>query len=1075
MAFGGATEIAKLYATIGMDASDFSRAMAGVDKDLSGFQKGMAGLQSAVGTGLKVAAGVAVTAVASLGAGIVKATSAAADMEQAIADTGAAMNLSADETAQLKSLITDLGLDPNLKVSATEAAQAIDSLGRNGLNVTQILDGAAKSTVLLANATGAEFGTAADIATDVMQQFNITAKDMDKAVSAISGVTIASKFTIDDYRLAIAQAGGVASSVGVSFDDFNAVIAATSPLFASGSDAGTSFKTFLQRLAPTTNTAKDAMKELGLITADGTNKFFDASGAMKGMDEIAAILDNAFGGLSEEQKNNAASTIFGTDAMRTLFGIMNAGQDGILEYKKNIGNTSAEELAARRMDTLKGAFEIFGGIVETISLGVGDKFLPVVRKIVEWASNLASDYGPKVIDWFGKLANWLSTATDMVIALLSGGDRFSEWLTTVPEPVADVVKGVMAFYEGAKALFKGIGDVIGQFVKWQDVLVAVAAVAASVIIPAIGALIAAAWPIVATFAAIVAAVAALRIAWQNDFLGIKTFTLEAFKYLKENFGGLFTAIQQFGKGALKEIHDWLTGNDTDFKNLNAIWTKAKETFAKVFTDMGNALRTFGDFLWTEFRDRFPAAANVLEGAVNGLKWVWDQAWSAIKGIVKSGLEGIAGWLQQYTGMWKGDWQSTMDHLVSGQGITALRILFTQNIPGWIKGMVLEGIHWVGRMKQNLIDRWYDIKTDASAKWGDIVNEVTYKWNYWLNEGKRILIELHAQYVSGTNRIKNAIQIAWNEIVDWTTKKWDEWFSWFKPSEWWQMGKDLLQGLWDGLKSIWDNGSGGGIWGWSKARWQELKDGFSIAFEEHSPSRWFMRGGQNIMEGLQLGLSSGVGGVNATFDSFSEGLKDRARALNLSLEGSITDIGRRIISLQNYKESIANIGDTINQQLAGYNFPTTVTGSLTQYTPHESTPLDPVTAYFGRSTDYSDNYLPGHGVYSTIGSMVNFISGYADDFLSSVMSFANTLDYGTLRAARIGSQSDQSYIGAAQALGNPAQNESRLVDAIYSLIEHLRNAPTATTQFHLGSAPQRTGNAADDMASVVQYLSVLYSS
>ena len=51
-------------------------------------------------------------------------------------------------------------------------------------------------------------------------------------------------------------------SVGMSFDDFNATIAAISPLFNSGTDAGTGLKTFIQRLVPTTNEAADAIESL---------------------------------------------------------------------------------------------------------------------------------------------------------------------------------------------------------------------------------------------------------------------------------------------------------------------------------------------------------------------------------------------------------------------------------------------------------------------------------------------------------------------------------------------------------------------------------------------------------------------------------------------------------------------------------------------------------------------------------------------------------------------------------------------------------------------------------------------
>ena len=164
-----------------------------------------------------------------------------------------------------------------------EAAQAIEMLGRNGLDTQQILDGAARSTVLLANATGGEFAQSADIATDVMALWNIEGENMSQAVDGITNVVNNSKFSIDDYALAQAQGGGVAAAAGVELDQFNTVIAGISPLFASGSDAGTSFKTFLQRMVPQSNKAADAMASLGI-------SFFDANGNMKDMGEIAGML-----------------------------------------------------------------------------------------------------------------------------------------------------------------------------------------------------------------------------------------------------------------------------------------------------------------------------------------------------------------------------------------------------------------------------------------------------------------------------------------------------------------------------------------------------------------------------------------------------------------------------------------------------------------------------------------------------------------------------------------------------------------------------------------------------------------
>ena len=331
----------------------------------------------------------------------------AASMEQGVADIRSVMGTTAEQTQKLSDLITDLGIDPKLKVTATEASRAIETLAKNGVGLDSILGGAARSTVLLSNSTGGDFATSADVATSAMAQFKIRADAMSGAVDQIVGVTRNSKFDINDYRLAISQAGGVAASVGVSFDDFNAAIADIAPLFASGSDAGTSFKTFLQRLVPDSEPAKNMMRSLGLLTRDGTNAFFDASGQMKSMAEIAGILENATKGLSEEQKISAFSTIFGTDAMRAAFALADGGAGSIDKLKATIGKTSAEEAAAVRMDTLKGSWEIFQGILETISIQIGQKFLPNARGVVQWATDLATRNGPALVEFFGRIANLL--------------------------------------------------------------------------------------------------------------------------------------------------------------------------------------------------------------------------------------------------------------------------------------------------------------------------------------------------------------------------------------------------------------------------------------------------------------------------------------------------------------------------------------------------------------------------------------------------------------------------------------------------------------------------------------------
>lgn len=356
-------------------------------------------------------AGAVVGITAAIGVGVGKA----ADLEQGIADIASVMGITFDEAKPLGDLIQQLGIDPKLKVDAVGASDAIMQLAQSGISMADILDGAARSTVLLSNATGGDMATSAAVASDAMALFGIKAEDMKTAVDGITGVTVASKFGIQDYALALSQGGGVAAVAGVSFADFNTTIAAISPYFASGSDAGTSFKTFLQRLVPQSNAAESAMRSLGLITEDGKNQFYDASGQMKSMSDIAGILQTATAGLSEEQKTATLSVIFGSDAIRAASAIAEAGSGKFNELAGSLSKVDAEQSAATRMGTFASQLEILQGIVDGLLTQIGQAFLPVLKDLAQWATDYVSKNGAQLVGWFEGLAGWIKTNTPLAL------------------------------------------------------------------------------------------------------------------------------------------------------------------------------------------------------------------------------------------------------------------------------------------------------------------------------------------------------------------------------------------------------------------------------------------------------------------------------------------------------------------------------------------------------------------------------------------------------------------------------------------------------------------------------------
>lgn len=319
-----------------------------------------------------------------LGVAVVKV---AGDFQAAMGKVGIATQATAAEMAKMEVLAREIG--KTTVFSASQSAEAMELLAKTGVSVADILNGAAKATVDLAAATGSELDPAASAISDTMNQFGLKAKDLSVIVNQITGAVNESKLDFGDFQLAMAQAGSVASSSGLDFKEFAAALAGTSSMFSSGSDAGTSFKTFLTTMIPKTKKAANAIHDLGL-------RFYEADGTMRPLREIAQDLQDKLSGLSDEARNEALSNIFGTDAMRTAVGLMKLGSKGLDEITNKIGATNAADQAAKRMAGFNGQIEQLKGSLEELAIAIGKS------GILEFATKLVTS--------FAGLVDKLSTA-----------------------------------------------------------------------------------------------------------------------------------------------------------------------------------------------------------------------------------------------------------------------------------------------------------------------------------------------------------------------------------------------------------------------------------------------------------------------------------------------------------------------------------------------------------------------------------------------------------------------------------------------------------------------------------------
>lgn len=331
------------------------------------------GLNGAIGSVVSKSAGIFAAGFAAVKVGGLakEAVNLEATFSQTMNTMAAVAKVPADQIKTLSDLAIKMGADTTF--SASEAAGAMLELAKGGLSAATIQSGALEGTLTLAAAGGTDLATASTIASNALNTFGLQGKDMASVAAALAGGANASSASVESLGEALSQVGPGATTAGLTLQDTVGVLSSFDAAGIKGSDAGTSLKTMLTRLVPSTDAAKSAMEQLGL-------KFTDANGKFVPITNVAQQLKDKLSGLSDEQKTAALSTIFGSDATRAATVLMKEGATGLGKYiaaTKDQG--AAQDVATARMKGTAGAMESFKGSVETAKLQLGLFLAPAIQ------------------------------------------------------------------------------------------------------------------------------------------------------------------------------------------------------------------------------------------------------------------------------------------------------------------------------------------------------------------------------------------------------------------------------------------------------------------------------------------------------------------------------------------------------------------------------------------------------------------------------------------------------------------------------------------------------------------------
>ncbi|MBW3490780.1 phage tail tape measure protein [Bacillus sp. FDAARGOS_1420] len=382
-----------------------------------------------------------------IGRGLKSAVEESMNFEQQMANIKAVSGATGQEMSKLSELAVKYGEDT--KYSSVEAGKGIEELIKAGVGLTDIIDGGLEGALSLAAAGELELGEAAEIASTALNAFKRDGLSVTDAANLLAGAANASATDVHELKYGLSASAAVAAGAGMTFRDTATALAVFAQNGLKGSDAGTSLKTMLMRLNPSTKEAYNKMADLGLITYNAqagfdflvkngitpasrsvgdievalekyvmksegvtkwndkcdttfrelatssaflSSKFYDQQGHIQSLENISGILHESMKGLTDQQRSMALETLFGSDAVRGATILFNEGSQGVNKMYTEMSKVTALETANTKMNTLKGRIEQLSGAFDTMKKTIGDALAPVISAFVGGLQKLVDGF-----------------------------------------------------------------------------------------------------------------------------------------------------------------------------------------------------------------------------------------------------------------------------------------------------------------------------------------------------------------------------------------------------------------------------------------------------------------------------------------------------------------------------------------------------------------------------------------------------------------------------------------------------------------------------------------------------------
>ena len=314
--------------------------------------------------------------------GIQASTEVGKSFESSVSQIAATIGKTTDEISDLTEKAKEMGA--TTQFSATEAAQGLNILAMSGLKTEEQIAGIEK-VLNLAAAGGLTLESAASYTTGTVKGFGDTMENAQYYTDLMAkGATLANT-NVNDLGAALSRTAANANSYGQTADGVTLSLLRLAEQNVTGENAATQLNRAMADLYTPTDTAKQALQELGIAA-------YDSQGNTRDFNVVVDELNAKLSTMTDEQANAYKNTIFTTNGLNAFNKMTASSTEKVELFKEELakaseGEGSAAEQAKTMIDNLEGDITIMQSAAEGLGITFYETFNKDLRENVQFATD----------------------------------------------------------------------------------------------------------------------------------------------------------------------------------------------------------------------------------------------------------------------------------------------------------------------------------------------------------------------------------------------------------------------------------------------------------------------------------------------------------------------------------------------------------------------------------------------------------------------------------------------------------------------------------------------------------------